>query len=157
MLKQVKYRLTEDDNVLDALNWKLSKIQADNLPISSITDYIYNGLNSLDTEAEQIDNYIAELKERKATLKAKKQKISEGVATFFIANGVEKLDGSVISSITLTAPKEATKKVKQVFKTELSKDEINAFLASNGKGEFIEDTEDVEAKPATIRINKKRG
>lgn len=156
MLVEVKRRLEIDDNPIEAIKWKIEQTKEKNLPMERVADYVADTLISFDTRAKEIDNEIAFLREKKQEMKHKKQKVSEGVATFFLENGLEKFEGMKISSLTVTQAKEATTKTTKKFETPLTTSEIEEFLIMHGKGKIVEVTTQTKPTNATIRINKRR-
>jgi len=150
----------DKSEIIQVLNDKLNVISPQGL-----VDYVAFAIENLDDKLERIAVIEDELKLRKAEAKAQKEYIKLEVANFFESNGITKIEGDRISSITTYNPKPTEElhyadenalidmgymkltldktAVKQAIKDGLIDKEL-AYLSTT-------------PKPTTIKINKKRG
>jgi len=158
MLTEYRTALQSCGNIQEVLDWKLGEIQQNNLPVSSLTDYIVQGIAGYDTDIEKIDNYIEQLKLKKEELKAGKLKAEQGCAEYLLNSGIDKLEATLdnYSSITITKSKEASQKELRVFVCDLTAAEQKEKLVEAGCAYWDTITADVAAVPSKIKINKKR-
>ena len=149
-----------DADIKNILNWKLIDYREKNIPIGVISDYIYKGIDEVDLKIEQLGNYKKMIDDEIKDLKMHKETIKIKAAEWFEENGIDKLEGIEVSSITLTKPSEAKEEEKEV-KTlicSLSKDEINDFLVTQDLAKYEKkiETKITPAKASMIKINKRR-
>ena len=150
-----------DTTIKETLNWKLEQLKSKNLPVESgLADYIAFGVENIDNDISQIDNYIKQLQAEKKAKTTHKAKVLEEVAYWLPGQGLAKINGVVVSSITITKGLEATetKSTNKVFENYLSEEETHQLLIDTGNG-CLRDVETVETTKATqdkIKINKKR-
>ena len=73
-----------------------------------VTDYIGTALDNIDSAKERITNAIKQLQEVKKGLEQQEEVIKCEVAKWLVENGIDKIQGDVISSITVfdKAPKQ---------------------------------------------------
>jgi kynurenine formamidase len=127
------------------------------LPVEAKTDQLAFEFNKLDDEISKLKEYKKAIESKIKECEANKVKTSSECAEYLIENGIDRLDGVAISSITLNKPKEATTTTKKVFKSIFkNKAEIEEYLVEQGMGRFEEVEIENEAKPSTLRINLKR-
>lgn len=156
-------------DIKETLDWKLKQLKDKNLPIEEgLADYIYLGMNGIDSDIEQLDNYMKVLKDKQAELKANKQATSEKVADWLLDAGLDKINGISVSSITINKATESKESSKEriTFKI-LGSDKIYnnsdmSFLVEDliEEGTLIRlvgfDKVVSKATNNTIKINKKR-
>lgn len=145
--------LSHSTDVVSTLTWKMQTLTEQNLPVQEgIADYIGLAIDEIEFKENQLKQVKKEISERETELKYQKASIKEGAAVFLEQYGIEKLEGNIISSITINKAKEAG--TKKVFKTELSTKEIQDFLIESGLG-YYEEVETNGSK-ASIRVNKRK-
>lgn len=145
--------LSHSIDVRSTLEWKMQSLQENDLPVQEgIADYIGLALDEIALKENQLKQVKQEIAERQKELSEQKESIKSGSVSFFEQYGIEKLEGNIISSITIIKAKDAG--TKKVFKTELSKKEIEDFLIESGLGFYEE--EPTEATSASIRVNKRK-
>ena len=157
-------------DIKETLDWKLKQLQDKNLPIEeSLADYIFLGMNGIDSDMEQLDNYMKVLKEKQAELKANKQATSEKVAEWLLDTGLDKINGISVSSITINKAKESvtTTKEKDVWYWSDEEEELENEVDYAGmlsklwelglvvKRNLMEKTVS-KATNNTIKVNKRR-
>ncbi len=149
--------LEKSIEVVDALEWKMKVLEEQGRPIEeSLSDYIGFSLDNLNRSIDAKKFYIDELK---ALIKKDEEQINliktDGVK--FLDNlGVDRLNGHIVSSVTISKERPAQTKEKQVLKYLLPKDEIEQFLIDTGKAEMetiITETKDI---PRKIRVTQRR-
>jgi hypothetical protein len=127
------------------------------LPVGAKTDQLALEFDKLEDEISKLKEYKKAIDSKIKELEENKTKTSTECAEYFIENGIDKLKGVAISSITLNKPKGATTTTKKVFKSIFkNKAEIEEYLVEQGMGRFEEEEIENEAKPSTLRINRKR-
>jgi len=153
--------LEVSDNVGDTLSWKIEAIKADGLPIdTSLADYIAFANDNLEAQLAQLKAVKSEIGQREKALKSKIERIKVDGATFLLENGLERLDGVICSSVTVTeakASKTVTTETKE-FVMNISQVELEELLIGLGKAEMktIIAEKTTNAIPAKIRINKRK-
>lgn len=150
-----------DTTIKETLDWKLEQLKSKNLPVESgLADYIAFGVENIDNDISQIDNYIKQLQAEKKAKATHKTKVLEEVAEWLQGQGLAKINGVIVSSITINKGLEATetKSTNKVFENYLSEEETHQLLIDTGNG-CLRDVETIETTKATqdkIKINKKR-
>ena len=145
--------LETSTDIQATLNWKVETlIEAEKNISNGLADYFSIGLSNLDMQLEQLDELTKDINTRKKDIKAQITSIKQEGAYFLEAQGVDKLEGVLVSSVTITKGKDAT--VKKKFVTDLSKKEIEEYLVTSGLG-YYEDIE-VPATKDAIRVNKRK-
>ena len=148
-----KTRLSKTNDVVDTLNYKMLSLQEQDVDVQTrLADYIYRGVSEVDNDLLQLKALKDEIKEREAHLKAQKASILSGSASFLLSNGIDKLEGNLVSSVTVNKGKDET--TKQVFTLLVTKKESESFMIEAG----IAVMTDVEVPKThdTIRINKRK-
>ncbi len=153
--------LEKTDNVVDTLNWKLQTIEEKNLPIAeSLADYIAYGLRNLEAKIDHISEMEKILKAEKKSIKEQIERVKIDGARFLLDNGIDRLDGVMCSSITVSKPRcEKTEEVeKKEFKLLVSEAEAEELLVELGKAEIVTTTEvrTIKALPPKLRVNHKK-
>lgn len=149
-----------DADVKNILTWKLAQYQEQNIPVGVISDYIAKGLDEVELKVDQLKNYKELIDQEIKDLESHKEVVKIKAAEWLQENGIDRLEGVEISSITLTKPCEAKekKKIEKTLVCTMSKNEINDFLVTQDLAKYDkkEVTKITPAKPAMIKINKKR-
>ncbi len=145
--------LSSTTNVIETLKWKREQLVEDKKPLAeSIADYIALSIDELDMQLEYFKEIKAEIAQREKKIKEQKAAVLEGSAAFLIDAGVDKLEGGIVSSITVTKAKPAT--TKKVFKVIEHKKEVEKYLVSAGLAVYEE--VEVSGAKAKIRVNKRK-
>lgn len=140
-------------NVKETLNWKIAQLTEEDRNISNgLADYIYLGVNNLEQQLEQLKQLESDIKERKTALSEQIKAIKQDGATFLIENGIDRLDGVLASSVTVTKGKEESITTK--FKLLVKKKESEQFLVDAGLAVY--ESVEVPATKDTLRINKRK-
>lgn len=149
-------------NVKETLDWKLIQIKEKNLPVeSSLADYIAFGMEGIENDIEQLSNYKTLIETQIKQAKENQSKVKIECAEWLANQGLDKLNGLNVSSITITkAVEEKNEKVvvkgfKDIFDSE---EDLQKYLIEQGVGSFCisEVPKLTPAKPAQIKVNKKR-
>jgi len=86
-----------------------SIIEDNSKPYHQRADYVGLSLNELKSKIEFLAQDIKELQQFKKQLSVSLDIAKEITASVFTANGVDRIDGNIISSLTLTKPTSKTK------------------------------------------------
>ncbi len=159
IFKHTSLEITDD--VENCLMWKMEDIKGKKLPIDTgLADYIAFANDNLESQLSQLKAVKQEISQREKALKGQIDNIKVNGATFLLENGLDRLDGLICSSVTVSKarePKTTIEKVK-MFVMNISKDELEELLIGLGKGEHVE--EEIEktsnAIPAKLKINKRK-
>lgn len=95
-----------------------SIIEDNSKPYHQRADYVGLSLNELKSKIEFLAQDIKELQQFKKKLSASLDIAKEITASVFIANGVDRIDGNIISSLTLTKLSTTTKSTISVTDSE---------------------------------------
>jgi len=153
-ITQYHTSIEQTDDVVETLKWKMEIAQADGLPVeNTLADYIALGIDNLHSQLAQLKQLKEQIKERETELKEQDRRIKEGAASFLIENGLDRLDGTIISSVTIAPAKAPTTKKK--FVRDCTAKEAEDLLEQAGLGHYEE--VEVEGSPETVRINKRKG
>jgi len=147
----------EQGEIINILNRKAEAVGS-----NATCDYIGRSLDNIQNTKERISQTIKELQEIKKRCEAQEEIVKIEVSKWLLENGVEKLEGDLISSITILE-KAPTQKViiddeklinvsycKLVADTTLIKQAINE--GAEVKGARLE----VTHNESSIRLNKKK-
>ena len=109
-------------------------------------------MDELEAQLAQLKAVKSEIADREKTIKSQKEAILEDAARFITDMGIDRLDGTIVSSVTVTEAKEPT--VGQKLELTVSKKEADEFLLNAGLAVMV----DIEKKgsPAKVRINKRK-
>ena len=175
-MKMTNYRLqTEIENIkTDKQEWfkdYVRQVLESNKPYHAKADYLGLSIKEIDNKISYISDDIKELQALKKHLTTAKLTALEATATVLSEYGIDKLDGTVISSITIT-PKKT--KLKETFKIidadaliklgfySVVVDEASvkdAMLTVEGMNEidkYVEVGVVSEETPAKIKVNSRR-
>lgn len=175
-MKMTNYRLqTEIENIKeDKQEWfkdYVRQVLESNKPYHAKADYIGLSIKELDNKLSYISEDIKELQTLKKNLTNAKATALEATATVLAEYGIDRLDGTSISSITI-APKKT--KLKETFKVTDSdaliklgyfsvvvdeqsvKDAMLTVEGMNEIDEFVEVGVVSEEIPAKIKVNARR-
>ena len=148
-----------------------SVLEDESKPYYQKADYVGLSLNELTNKIDFLSNDIKELQAYKKKLSSALEIAKEVTAEVFIKNGVDRIDGNIISSITLSKPSTKTKDTltitdeNEVMKMGYVKFEpdteaiLKAMATDMGKKElekFVSITTETIDTPAKVKINTKR-
>ncbi len=134
-------------------------------------DYIGFSVLSIDQRIQSIDEELKELQGLKKQLKAAKEIVLQTGAEIFLEYGIDKIDGSGISSITFTGGTTADKSKLVIdnpdplieaglFRKVVDEALVAQFYTSDQYAQVIQANAHIEVvstpKPAKIKINKRR-
>jgi len=148
-----------------------SVLQDTSKPYYQRADYIGLSLNEIKSKIDTLSSDISDLQALKKKLTSALDIAKVQVAEIFIANGIDRIDGNIISSLTLTNPTSKTKDeiiIKNEdalinlgyvkFSVDLEAVE-KALKTKEGKKElkkFVDVTPITISTPAKIKVNTKR-
>ena len=134
-------------------------------------DYLGLSLSEIKNKIDSLSKDIAELSELKRNLSQALEIAKEVTAEIFIENGIDRIDGNIISSLTLS--KESTKAKDDIkildesalmdlgyVKFSIDMDALKADISAGRADElkdFVEVSTTYSILPAKIKVNKKRG
>ena len=140
-------------DVRSTLEWKMQTLNEAELDVQGgLADYIGLSLDEIETQKLNLKAVKAEVGLREKDLTAQSENIKAGAVEFMEQYGIEKLEGNIVSSVTVSKGKDATTKKK--FVTELTKKQIEEMVIEAGFG-FYEDVE-VPATESKVRVNKRK-
>lgn len=175
-MKMTNYRLqTEIENIkTDKQEWfkdYVRQVLQSNKPYHAKADYIGLSIKEIDNKISYISDDIKELQALKKNLTTAKTTALEATATVLAEYGIDRLDGTAISSITIT-PKKT--KLKETFKIidndaliklgfysvvvdeQSVKDAMLTVEGMDSIDEFVEVGVVSEEVPARIKVNSRR-
>ncbi len=135
-------------------------------------DYIGLSFQELQNKIDYLASDIKELQQLKKTLSEAKTIAQEATASVLAEYGIDRIDGTAISSLTITPSKIKTKDIFVVTdphalmalgytKVTVDEDAVKAAMSTlEGMDEidkFVEVSVTTEEVPARIRVNTKRG
>ncbi len=145
--------LSHTNDIIGTLEWKIKVLTDSELPVQEgLADYIGLSIEEIEMQERQLKELKAQLSAREKELKEQKQNILQDGAKFFEQYGIDRMDGNMVSSVTITKGKDAT--TKQKFVTNLTSKEKEALIYDAGFGHY-EDVE-VEALKPRLKINKRK-
>jgi len=175
-MKMTNYRLqTEIENInTDKTEWfknYVRQVLESNKPYHAKADYIGLSIKEIDNKISYINDDIKELQALKKNLTLAKATALEATAEVLAEYGIDRLDGTAISSITITPPKT---KLKETFKItdaqaliklgfysvvvdeSAVKDAMLTVEGMDSIDKFVEVGVVKEMTPAKIKVNAKR-
>ena len=135
-------------------------------------DYVGLSLNELKLKIDSLSNDIKELQTLKKKLSTSLDLAKSLTAEIFVANGIDRIDGNIISSLTLSKESTSIKTDLKILneqevmslgyvKFEVDKDAIQKALKTKEGQEELKDLvsllEIEETIPSKIKVNTKRG
>lgn len=119
-MKVTNYRLnTEIENIKeDNLDWFKSYIREvleSNKPYHSKADYIGLSIKELQNKIDYLGEDIKELQEYKKKLTLAKELVLESIASVLSEYGIDRLDGTLVSSITISPSKTEVKDTLKIL------------------------------------------
>ena len=176
-MKMTNYRLqTEIENIKeDKQEWfknYVRQVLESNKPYHAKADYIGLSIKEIDNKIEYLSADIKEMTALKKSLTLAKTTALEATAEVLAEYGIDRLDGTAISSITITPQKTKLKDtLKIINKDELIKlgyfnivideasvkEAMKTLQGMNEIDKFVEVGVVQEEVPARIKVNSKRG
>ena len=159
--------LETNSNIVDTLNWKLKALEDEARPLEEgIADYLGFTLDNLKQSIDSKKFYIEELKKLIKTDEVQIENIKtdevqiENIKTdgvkFLEQMGVEKLQGHIVSSVTISKAKPSTEKSKRKLKYLVPVEEIEELLITLGKAEYETVTTVSDPIPPKLRVTARR-
>lgn len=148
-------------NVQETLAWKMEALKADNLPVDTgLADYVSFAVDNLEGQARQLKAAKDEIARREKAIKDQIESIKVDGAAFLLGEGIDKLDGVICSSVSVTAAKDEKKEEIEFeeFQINIPEDELRDLLIALGKAEMVTKKKEkiTKAQPAKLRINKRK-
>ena len=148
-------------NVGETLSWEVESLREQNLPIdTSLADYIAFSVDNLDSQLSQLKAVKAEIAQREKDLKSQIEHIKVDGAIFLTDNGLDRLNGVICSSVTVSEGKEAKTTETEVKELviNISEAEVEELLIGIGKAEFVTKTieKTSNAIPSKLKINRRK-
>lgn len=94
---QTRLETASIDEVEAILDRKVEEVGA-----NRTADYIYTSIDNLDNNIKRIDEAIKELQTIKKNVKSQQEIIKIGASKWLLNNGVDKLQGDLVSSISVS-------------------------------------------------------
>ncbi len=159
VFKHTSLETTKD--IGSCLLWKMENIRAEKLPIDTgLADYLAFGINNLDAQLAQLKALKVQATKIEKELKSQIEDIKVDGATFLLENGLDRLDGLICSSVTVTKAKEAvsTETETKEFVMNISQAELEELLIGLGKAEIktVKAEKTSNAIPAKLKINNRK-
>ena len=175
-MKMTNYRLqTEIENIKeDKLDWfkdYVRQVLESNKPYHAKADYLGLSIQEIQNKIDYLSADIKEMTALKKSLTSAKTTALEATASVLAEYGIDRLDGTAISSITITPQKTKLKETFKVINAEaliklgfytVIVDEVSVkaeMLTVEGMDaidEFVEVGVESEEVPAKIKVNARR-
>jgi len=145
--KHTRLEIVAPDEVGAVLEYKAQELQEKDLPVEAgLADYIAFGLQNVEDEIEKLKAYKKAIDEKIKDMQEQKTQVSEKIAEWLEGNGIDKLKGTFVSSVTI---KSENKNIRKKFILDADRE----TLVEAGFAHY----EDVEVvTPKQVKINKKR-
>ena len=175
-MKMTNYRLqTEIENIkTDKQEWfkdYVRQVLESNKPYHAKADYIGLSIKEIENKISYISDDIKELQTLKKNLTNAKARALEATATVLAEYGIDRLDGTSISSITITPKKTKLKETFKVINAEALiklgfytvvvdeasvKEAMSTLEGMDAIDAFVEVGVTSENIPAKIKVNARR-
>lgn len=167
---QIEY-LSEDKSKQHFKEYLQTILEDTSKPYYQRADYIGLSLNEIKSKIDTIAKDIKELQALKQRYSESLEIAKELTAEIFLANGIDRIDGNILSSLTLTSTFTKIKtdltilNEKEVMQLGYVKFEVDmeaiklALLTTEGKEELKELVQVItiqEEIPAKLKVNQKR-
>ena len=177
-MKTTNYRLQTEiehlapDSQKDWFEKYVRKILESDKPYHVKADYIGLSFQELQNKIDYLSSDIKELQQLKKTLCEAKTIAQEATASVLTEYGIDRIDGTAISSLTITPSKIKTKDklvitdkyalmalgyTKVTVDEDAVKDAMSTIEGMDEIDKFVEVSIITEEVPARIKINSKRG
>ena len=131
---QIEY-LSEDKNNSHFKEYLQNILEDTSKPYYQRADYIGLSLNEIKSKIDYLSKDISELQALKKKLTNALEIAKEQVATIFEANGIDRIDGNIISSLTIS--KSTTKEKNIVNILDENKNRILEWRGSERQHHFL--------------------
>jgi len=175
-MKMTNYRLqTEIENIkTDKQEWfkdYVRQVLESNKPYHAKADYIGLSIKEIDNKIDYLSSDIKEMTALKKSLTSAKATALEATATVLAEYGIDRLDGTAISSITITPAKTKLKETFKVINAEALiklgfytvvvdeasvKEAMSTLEGMDAIDAFVEVGVISEEVPAKIKVNARR-
>ena len=176
-MKTTNYRLQSEIEHLSPTSQKdwfknyIKEILESNKPYHVKADYIGMSLQELQNKIDYLASDIKEFQNLKQRLTQAKTIALEATASVLVEYGIDRIDGTAISSLTITPAKSKTKDTliiidanalmelgytKVMVDEEAVKDAMTTLEGMNEIDKYVEVHSSTEEIPARIKINAKR-
>jgi len=176
-MKTTNYRLQSEIEHLSPTSQKdwfknyIKEILESNKPYHVKADYIGMSLQELQNKIDYLASDIKEFQNLKQRLTQAKTIALETTASVLVEYGIDRIDGTAISSLTITPAKSKTKDTliitdahalmalgytKVMVDEEAVKDAMTTLEGMNEIDKYVEVNTHTEEIPARIKINAKR-
>jgi len=135
-----KTSLSTTSDVPNCLEWKISSIKEVGLDVEqSLADYIALSIDEVENSLNQLKQLKADIKNRESELKAQKEKILVDGAEYLHSLDIDRLNGNIVSSVTVSKGKEATTTETEVKELviNITEAEVEELLIGLGKAEIV--------------------
>ena len=177
-MKVTNYRLQTEMESINPLNTEWFKdylrqvLESSDKPYYAKADYIGLSIQEIQNKINYLSDDIKEMTALKKTLTTAKATALEATAEVLAEYGIDKLDGTAISSITITPSKSKSKETfKIINEKELIslgyfsviideqsvKDAMSTIEGMNEVDKYVKVGVSTEEVPARIKVNAKRG
>ena len=175
-MKMTNYRLqTEMEHIkADNTEWfknYIRQVLESDKPYHVKTDYIGLSIKEIDNKIEYLSSDIKEMQSLKKSLQNAKAVALEATASVLAEYGIDRLDGTAISSITITPSNKKTKEIfkiidaealmqlgfcKVVIDEEAVREAMSTIEGMDEIDPYVEVGITTEKVPAKIKVNLKR-
>ena len=151
--------LEESKDVVETLKWKIDMVEGKDKE-AALADYIGLAIDNLTNKKDYLKSLADEIKNEIKRIDGQIMSIKHGAGEFLLGNGIKKLKGGIVSSVTVIEPKD--EKTEPIIKQEVvvtgTEKEVNDALLALGLAEVkdVRVEKVIPAKPATIRVNKRK-
>ncbi len=167
---QIEY-LSENKTNKHFKEYLQSILEDTSKPYFQRADYIGLSLNEITSKIDSLTSHIQELQAYKKKLNIALDIAKEVTADIFISNGIDKIDGNIISSLTLSKASTKTKEILSIkdenkvmglgyVKFSIDEDAIKKALKTKEGKEELKDIVDLKIEsikiPSKIKVNNKR-
>ncbi len=177
-MKTTNYRLQTEIENLNPSSQKdwfknyVREILESKKPFFSKADYIGLSFQELQNKIDYLSSDIKELQQLKKTLTEAKTIAQEATASVLAEYGIDRIDGTAISSLTITPSKIKTKDklvitnpdalmelgyVKVILDEKAVAEAMSTIEGMDEIDKFVEVSVTTEEVPARIKVNTKRG
>jgi len=176
-MKTTNYRLQTEIEQLSPTSQRdwfknyIQEVLESNKPYHVKADYIGMSLQELQNKIDYLSHDIKELQNIKKRLALSKSIAQETIASVLSTYGIDRIDGTVISSLTITPSKTKTKDTltitdphalmalgytKVTVDEESVKEAMSTIEGMNEIDAYVEVSVSTEEVPARVKVNTKR-
>jgi len=149
--------LESSPKVVETLHWKMQALKDQERPLEEgISDYIGFTLDNLQQSITSKKFYINELQKLIKADEVQAERIKLDGVQFLEQMGVERLEGHIVSSVTVTKAKAPQTKEKRKLKYLVPVEEIETLLVQLGKAEYETVVTSTKAIPPRLRVTQRQ-